>query len=50
MLTDAYFTTGITFTLNYITNRNTAPVYQYIFEYENPFGIIKNMSNIAMGM
>ncbi|XP_047347897.1 venom carboxylesterase-6-like [Vespa velutina] len=43
MLTDAYFTTGTTFTLNFITHRNTAPVYQYIFEYDNPFGIMKNI-------
>ncbi|XP_015175882.1 PREDICTED: cholinesterase 1-like [Polistes dominula] len=50
MLTDAYFTAGAAFSLNFITHRNTAPVYQYIFEYEAPFGIMKNVVNSEKGI
>ncbi|KAK2586966.1 hypothetical protein KPH14_010941 [Odynerus spinipes] len=50
MLSDAYFIAGVAFSLNFITHRNTAPVYQYIFEYEAPFGIMKNLVNFEKGV
>ncbi|KAL2721606.1 esterase FE4-like, partial [Vespula maculifrons] len=50
MLTDAYFTTGTAFSLNFITHRNTASVYQYLFEYESPVGFMKNVANSEKGV
>ncbi|XP_066586450.1 juvenile hormone esterase-like [Prorops nasuta] len=50
LLTDVMFTTGIALGNKVMSTRNFSPVYEYLFTYESPFGLMKNVFNVEKGV
>lgn len=49
MLDDVMFDAGIALSLEVLSSRISSPIYQYIFSYEAPFGMIKSLVQVENG-
>ncbi|KAL0125897.1 hypothetical protein PUN28_004753 [Cardiocondyla obscurior] len=49
MLDDVMFDAGIALSLEVLSSRISSPIYQYIFSYEAPFGMIKSLLEVEEG-
>lgn len=49
MLDDVMFDAGIALSLEVLSSRISSPIYQYIFSYEAPFGMIKSLVQVEDG-
>ncbi|XP_071559330.1 esterase FE4 [Temnothorax nylanderi] len=49
MLDDVMFDAGIALSLEVLSSRISSPIYQYIFSYEAPFGMIKSLVQVEVG-
>lgn len=49
MLDDVMFDAGIALSLEVLSTRISSPIYQYIFSYEAPFGMIKSLMQVENG-
>lgn len=43
------FNAGIALTLKVLSTRISSPIYQYLFSYEAPFGMIKSLVEVEEG-
>lgn len=43
------FDAGIALSLQVLSSRISSPIYQYIFSYEAPFGMIKSLMQVENG-
>lgn len=49
MLDDIMFDAATSLSLEILSGRNSAPIYQYVFSYEAPFGMMKNLFHVEDG-
>jgi len=49
MLDDVMFDVGIALSLEVLSSRISSPIYQYIFSYEAPFGMMKSLFQVEDG-
>ena len=49
MLDDVMFDAGIALSLEVLSSRISSPIYEYIFSYEAPFGMIKSLVQVEDG-
>ena len=50
MLTDIMIATGELMSMDILKDRISAPIYEYIFSYEAPFGLMKNLFGVTDGV
>lgn len=50
MLNDIMFDAATAFTLDVLSSRISAPIYEYLFSYEAPFGMIKSLFQVEDGV
>ncbi|XP_054003488.1 esterase FE4-like [Hylaeus anthracinus] len=50
MLSDVLFNAGEILSLDILRNRLSAPIYEYMFNYEGPFGFMKSLFGISDGI
>ncbi|EFN82200.1 Esterase FE4 [Harpegnathos saltator] len=50
MLDDVMFDTATALTLDVLSTRISSPIYEYIFSYEAPFGMMKSMFHVEDGV
>ncbi|XP_076239219.1 esterase FE4 [Calliopsis andreniformis] len=50
MISDIFFNVGELMSLEVLSSRNSAPIYQYLFSYEAPFGFMKNLLGVSDGI
>ncbi|KYN20565.1 PREDICTED: esterase FE4-like [Trachymyrmex cornetzi] len=50
MLDDVMFDAGIALSLEVLSSRISSPIFQYIFSYEAPFGMIKSLVQVEDGV
>jgi len=49
MLDDVMFDAAAALTLEILSSRNSAPIYEYMFSYEAPFGLMKSLYHVEDG-
>lgn len=49
MLDDIMFDAPTALSLEILSSRNSAPIYEYIFSYEAPFGMMKSLFHVEDG-
>lgn len=49
MMDDVMFNSASMLTLDILSLRKSAPIYEYIFSYEAPFGMMKNLFHVEEG-
>ncbi|XP_003487272.1 esterase FE4-like [Bombus impatiens] len=50
MMSDIYFDAGILLSLDIMKNRISAPIYEYLFSYEAPTGLMKSIFGVSDGV
>ncbi|KAG7212446.1 hypothetical protein KM043_012761 [Ampulex compressa] len=50
LLSDLYFDAGLRISADIMSKRNSAPIYEYLFSYESPSGLMKTLTNVQGGV